>query len=443
MANEKFIRLNGKLLNKARLNDTEDGSISKLPVRINKIYAINDGVPVTNDSIIPYVIEEAHNVTYSRGTNVDTISGPNTVNESTMQFHVTGTWTKDTQNHLDGIACSITNGFCQGGEDSDTTFSIYCYTDKSGPIAVEAHAYWKCLFHGTKVLMADYTTKNIEDITYDDLVLTYNPYLQKFIGAYPNIITIDPKTCVEHVRHLKFSSGRELCICGGEKGGHYLLMKEGTQYIFKYISAVFPEDNIIGKTAVATDGVSFIEDTIIGYEDEFFNSGGRAYNVFVPMQGCIITEGIITGGNLLMDDHIAGLANIKNYNNQLCDYVTSKITNSSIIEAQQKLSEKIEFEAPINIVATTYLQFIFDNPEIAGEAVFDGIKESLWAFSSGYMPFNQLCKVKIGDEIYDVPFGWQFTFPATYNDYFDTSNYKHYKPGDKKIVYNSTVVIGS
>lgn len=84
----------------------------------------------------------------------------------------------------------------------------------TGNIAIEAKATAKttCLVEGTKILLADNTYKNIEDIEYTDLLKVFNHVTGETTEVYP--IWIESLNYAEYYRKLTFSDGTTLKAVG-------------------------------------------------------------------------------------------------------------------------------------------------------------------------------------------------------------------------------------
>lgn len=77
--------------------------------------------------------------------------------------------------------------------------------------------YWTCLIAGTQILMADGTTKNIEDVKVGDIVKSYNPTTQELCEA---VVIVAEKTGESNsFTNFIFEDGNNLIIYGDH--GYY------------------------------------------------------------------------------------------------------------------------------------------------------------------------------------------------------------------------------
>lgn len=298
-----------------------------------------------------------------------------------------------------------------------------------------------CLLKDTEVLLADGTTKLIQDITYNDLVLTYNPYLKRFIGEYPCVITEAPH---EHItnnfKRVSFDDGNYLDIACL----HTVLIKENDKYDFNKVSVWDKQDSILNKDAVYYENGEVKTHKVISIDNLSNTEKVSAYNVFVPMHGTIITNNVFTGGNYLVSKSALDKGVTKDKSK--IDKVSSYLTDEYILNDYNTLC-KIFTDLPFDVYVSSFLSYYNLCNEIIGDTQMseedkNGLKYTLSLWKGFYKERDKECNVKIDDIIYKVNAGDTFTFPDTYQTYLDTSNYKTYKAGDKKIVYISEVIVG-
>lgn len=82
----------------------------------------------------------------------------------------------------------------------------------NGDITITASASGVCLIEGTQITLADGSTKNIENIGYDDLLLVWSYEQGRMVYEYPIWIEKEHKT--EGYQLTKFASGEELKTIG-------------------------------------------------------------------------------------------------------------------------------------------------------------------------------------------------------------------------------------
>ena len=87
-------------------------------------------------------------------------------------------------------------------------------TNVTGNITITANGVFNitCLVEGTKVLMADGSYKNVEDISYDDLMAVWSYNSGSLVEEYP--IWIENETVVDQYLQLTFSDNTTLKVSG-------------------------------------------------------------------------------------------------------------------------------------------------------------------------------------------------------------------------------------
>ena len=114
-----------------------------------------------------------------------------------------------------------------------------------------------CLLAGTKILLADGTEKNVEDISYDDMLATWDFEQGKLSAAKP--IWIKKRGSADYSFTCTFKSGRVLKITGKSDTGWGHRGFNLTRGSFTY----FPAS--VGDTFATIDGA----DELIGCKKEF------------------------------------------------------------------------------------------------------------------------------------------------------------------------------
>ena len=120
-----------------------------------------------------------------------------------------------------------------------------------------------CLIAGTKIKLANGKYKNIEDINYDDLLLTYSYETGEFVYEYP--IWIEKATVTDHYQINTFSDGTVLKTYGW----HGLFETE----LNRFVSVDRPEEFHVGSkiAKLKDDGTGFetVEVTNIEHKTEY------------------------------------------------------------------------------------------------------------------------------------------------------------------------------
>lgn len=82
-----------------------------------------------------------------------------------------------------------------------------------------------CLIEGTKVLLADNTYKNIEDIKYDDLLLVWNYETGKLVKEYP--IWMEKEKVTDSYTNIEFNDGSNI----GVVGAHAFFSRDYNEFV--------------------------------------------------------------------------------------------------------------------------------------------------------------------------------------------------------------------
>lgn len=135
-----------------------------------------------------------------------------------------------------------------------------------------------CIIEGTRITLADGSTKAIENITYEDELLVWNFYTGGFDKAKPTWIKtaeVAPKYNL-----VKFSNGAEIGFvgAGGNVGYHRIFNKEAGAFTHTGTS-----DTPNGTTTFAEDGTfpTVISQEVVEKEVKFYNIiTDKHYNLF-------------------------------------------------------------------------------------------------------------------------------------------------------------------
>lgn len=141
-----------------------------------------------------------------------------------------------------------------------------------------------CFSEGTEIMLADGTYKKIEEITYDDKVLTWNFFEGKFEPQNLSIIVNHGKNKYE-VINLHFKNGKELQIIGEHGAFNWDLNK------FVYINKYNISDFINTRFAFAENGqIEITELVSFSAEIKYVNS----YSITSAFNFNVISEGVLT-----------------------------------------------------------------------------------------------------------------------------------------------------
>lgn len=151
-----------------------------------------------------------------------------------------------------------------------------------------------CLIQGTKVLLANGQYKNIENINYEDLMLTYSYETGKFVPEYP--IWIEKGKFTNNYQLNTFSDGTILKTYGY----HGLYETE----LKRFVSVDNPDEFHVGSKIAKTnsDGTGFTEVTVTNIEKKYENvyyyqiASTRYFNFIA--NGLLTTDGVVEMSNV-------------------------------------------------------------------------------------------------------------------------------------------------
>lgn len=133
--------------------------------------------------------------------------------------------------------------------------------------------YYPCLIAGTKIMLADGTEKNIEDISYSDDLLVYDFYNRCYTSAKP--MWIKKKQTTSKYDKVVFSDGSWLGVVGNNGNTHRL-------FNFTKQEFLYPKDCIgdsiftYGEADVGIESITTINETV-----DFYNViTEKHYNLF-------------------------------------------------------------------------------------------------------------------------------------------------------------------
>lgn len=172
---------------------------------------------------------------------------------------------------------TVTGGVAIESKDQTSSGSSWILFKVTGNGTVGS-IYISCFIEGTRVSLANGSTKAIEDITYDDELLVWNFYEGKFDTAKPAWIKVEETA--PRYDLVKFSDGREFGTVGqgGEKGYHRIFNKEAGAFTHMGTSAT-----PIGTTTFADDSTfpTIVSEEIIEKPVKFYNIiTDKHYNIF-------------------------------------------------------------------------------------------------------------------------------------------------------------------
>lgn len=172
----------------------------------------------------------------------------------------------------------------------------------TGNITIEASLTTSgggCLVKGTKVLLADGKYKNVEDINYDDLLVTYNYETGKFVFEYP--IWIEKPKETNSYQEITFSDGTILKTYGY----HGIFETE----LNRFVSVDNEEEFHVGSMAAKKKDNGFEEVRVTKIETKYEKT--TYYQVVSTRYFNIITN------DLLTVDGTVALSNLYGFNDDI------------------------------------------------------------------------------------------------------------------------------
>jgi len=157
----------------------------------------------------------------------------------------------------------------------------------SSPVTVSVSmSYSSCLVEGTKVTLADGTMKNVEDITYDDELMTWNADEGQWDSAKP--ATIKVAKSLDCWYENVFDNGIVLLTAGPHGKGHECYDLDERK--FRYLS------ECVGHRVWTTKGASKLLSC-----DECFSRDGvlkKVYHIITKWHYNLIADGVVTSVRL-------------------------------------------------------------------------------------------------------------------------------------------------
>ena len=148
--------------------------------------------------------------------------------------------------------------------------------------------YVMCFVRGTQITLADSTTKNVEDITYDDELLVWNFYEGKYDTAKPSWIMI-PRKASEY-KLVTFSDNSILKLAGPDIKSHRLYNITKQQFLYA--------NECVGDEVFTQRGVL----KVIGYE--VVQEEVEYYNLTTEKYYDCFANGVLAGSRLNNMYHI-------------------------------------------------------------------------------------------------------------------------------------------
>lgn len=166
----------------------------------------------------------------------------------------------------------------------------------TGDLTITATATFGCLVEGTKITLANGSTKNIENIGYDDLLLVWNYETGTFTYEYP--IWLEQSLTANHYLLITFSDGSTLKIVGE----HGLFDINSNLFISVADEANFKVGTKVAKINASYDG--FDEVTVVNIE--YKTDAVKYYHVVSTRYYDVIANGILTTDGTVILSNLYG-----------------------------------------------------------------------------------------------------------------------------------------
>lgn len=193
---------------------------------------------------------------------------------------------QNSANFVKGVFDSSTGAQWETAWDFTNTWQIESNVNNGYP-SFKWQGTGSCLVEGTKVTLADGTEKNIEDITYDDLLLVWNP--EKGTYDYQHPAWIEKESVSDEYYKITLENGSELKVVWD----HGIYSATDNQFI--NISAY--KEKLIGKEIVyieKDESGNYVNKTskVVGFET--ISENVKYYHVVSNKEYNIFANGILT-----------------------------------------------------------------------------------------------------------------------------------------------------
>lgn len=197
---------------------------------------------------------------------------------------------------MGGISLTVNTDYTY----SSTTGAV-SIPNVNGDIVITATATGVCLVEGTKIMLADGSYKNIEDIGYDDLLLVWNYEEGRFVYEYP--IWIEKEHTTNVYQLTTFSDGTILKTIGYH--GIYntdlkrFVSVDNLDEFNIGTNVAIVNDNMSGFSSVSVSNIEYVYEKVKYYHVV----STRYYNVIA--NNLLTTDGTVILSNLYgFDDNI-------------------------------------------------------------------------------------------------------------------------------------------
>ena len=283
--------------------DVSNYTLKSIIINGSGLYSIGDTYtqPSGNLSIV-YTYEKpiqtftvtysGDNYTYSGGTTVQEGSTyTSVITPGTYTVPITGTY------NIDSVTVTMGGNPVQNAWNANTrTITI---NNVSGDIVINVQTSG-CLIEGTKITLWDGSTKNIEDITYNDLLKVWNHETGTFGYEYP--AWIEQAGRVSQYTKVTFDDGTTLKVAND----HRVFSKRLNKYVNINSGDLKVGDKVV---SLKNDEISYVKITSI----ETIKEEANYYHVITTRYFNMIAEGLLT--TFEINDEIS--SNYKGFTDEL------------------------------------------------------------------------------------------------------------------------------
>ena len=336
---------------------------------------------------------------------------------------------------MGGVALSTSNGGYTYTRSSDSTATI-TIPNVNGNIVIAGSASGGCLIEGTKVLLANGTYKNIEDIDYDDLLLVYNYETGEFTEEYPIWIEQEKKT-MKYQENI-FSDGTVLKTYGY----HGVYETE----LNRFVSVDNPNEFHIGSKVAKLKKNKNSFDTVTVIDIRQRKEKVNYYHVVSTRYYNIIANDLLTTDGTVILSNLYGFTDKMTWNKDIrnkamLDVYSYDDLKDAIPYYMYKglRAEEGKFLASYGLdinIFKTYLIQNQNNPEMIKKPL-QKFNKNIWMVTTSEDNITKINKhnyLKTEGSIYILPKSKNKKFTGWLN----TSDNKIYQPGNKVKIYHGT-----
>ena len=420
---------------------------------IESIAVKGDSAPSSNVSVgipAPQVFSFTYDDSASEGHFTFTPTLPSTITEGTsITFTIDPAtyWPADADH--DGFHFTITGATLTGNDTGSTSITVSNPT--TDVVLTLEYSAATCLAKGTMVMLYDGTCKPIEEIGYDDLLLTYDPVARMMVGQNPIVVSVGKK-CDKCVL-VSFEDGTELTI--GESHAVYDMHSN----LFVTIHHGTYEEKVdMGTFAGARyangsfNPIRIASITPLDVELE-------VYSVYTPMNGAIITNGLLTSGDLFSYEKpeyfLKGGRPSMDWNLDFVYAITDGWDEAQMEQGYLRKRDSVaKYGAflPKELYQGSLVQYLERARNMGVQPIVDaygseeGNSVTVASIINGcfreILPYPDSFDVRIvGGETYHLRSGERFTFPEGHAMYLSLTDYKRYCPNETKTMYVGTTLV--